>query len=256
MSHDIPENEPINVSDPEIKENTWAHDRERHVRSEYRDGMSIVEGEVIEGEHVGHRWLRIEGGSTIDAERLEHISIGGQEMSVESFSFHHASIVLEQGQGAGKDPRGFNSIKAEAVVSTMPEQYHSEEELQSLSEGEDQRDDQGRVTSRVRHTGDGKVIAEETSYLDDEGVQITTGLHRTGPEQGKIYETRRLMKPETGTTLPLQYQTPRGAVENLRVTSMTMDIRAADAVREQAGETPTPQPRKVWLELQGHWTGQ
>lgn len=260
------ENEPISVGepetktkkfrDPETKELSGKYDKEQTVSSEYRNGMKIIEGKVVEGEHQGHTWLRVEGGPAIEGSELGPMVLGGTSVNVERLTFHHASIVLEQGQGAGKDPKGFNSIKAEAIVTTLPELAHDEDSLRDLSEGEEEHDDKDRITAKVRRTDDGKEIAERTTYLDEEGVQVTTGLHRAGPEQGKIYETLRAMRPEASLAVPAQtYQTPRGNVENLRLVSMTSDVRPSDQVRQAAGETAAAQQRTVWLEFQGDWNG-
>lgn len=265
MSHESLENEPISTSepetrtkqfrDPETNEATDKYDKEQTVRSEYRNGMSITEGKVIEGEHVGHEWLRVEGGPVIEGTELGPMVLGGTSVNVERLKFHHASVVLEQGSGAGKDPKGFNSIKAEAIVTAMPELAHDEESLRDLSEGEEQHDDKDRVTAKVRRTDDGKEIAERTTYFDEEGVQVTTGLHRAGSEQGKIFETRRAMRPEASLAVPAQnFQTPRGNIENLRLVSMTSDVRPADQARQAAGESGEKQ-QTVWLEFQGDWSG-
>jgi hypothetical protein len=258
MSHESLENEPLSTSEPVIRDREAKNkrlNREQTVTKEYRNGMSVVEGEVIEGENVGHKWLRIEGGPTIEGAELGPMVLGRTTVNVERLKFHHASVVLEQGEGAGKDKKGFNSIKAEAIVTAQPELAHDEESLRNLSEGEEQRDDKDRITAKVRHTGDGKVIAEQTSYFDEEGVQVTTGLHREGAEQGKIYETRRAMRPEVGLSIPAQnFQTPNGNIENLRLVSITSDVRPSDQARQAAGESGKKQ-QTVWLEFQGDWTG-
>ena len=254
MPYESSEREPINTSDPEFRDNTWAHDREKLVTSEYRDGMKITEGEVVEGDHVGHRWLRVEGGPVFSGQDLGPVALGDTSISVDQLSFHHASIVLEQGAGTGKDEKGFTSIKAKAVVTSLPEAKHDEAVLRELSDGDEQKDEQGRTIARVRNTGDRKRIVERTSYDDEHGIQITTGLHTAGPEQGKMYETRRALRPETVATAPVpNYETPRGTVSSLRLTSMTTDLRPADAVRAQGDQARTEQV--VWLEFQGDWNG-
>lgn len=265
MSYDALENEPISTSDPkrnikkirdqETGQETDRVDVEESVQSEYRNGMKITEGKVVEGEHLGHAWLRVEGGPTIEGQHIGTLTLAGAAVEVQSLQFHHASIVLEQGQGSGKDPQGFNSIKAKAVVTALPEVFHDEESLQSLSE-ETVRDDQQRIISRVQKHGDGKVVAERTTYDDTEGVQITTGLHREGPDQGKIFENRRTMGQGIGSPAAIPaYETPRGHVENLRVVSMTSDIRAADTAKTTTEEPGQPPQRVVWLEFQGDWNG-
>ena len=157
MSHESLENEAISTSepetqtkqlrDPETKELTDKYDKEQTVRSEYRNGMSITEGKVIEGEHVGHEWLRVEGGPTIEGTELGTMILGGTSVNVEHLKFHHASVVLERGEGAGKDEKGFNSIKAEAIVTALPELAHDEESLRDLTS---RRKDRAGYLSHVR----------------------------------------------------------------------------------------------------------
>lgn len=245
MPPEYPEQERVSREDPvEIRDENG--DVVRIEWAVYPDGLRVGLGEITAGPSQGHRFLRFEGGQPT-LEQLQRLAIGPFELRVSDFSVHHGTVILEQGQNEAKDEAGENFIRATAIVNEQILPYHAEEDLRLLPRRAIQTDEQERILERVWRSGQ-NIIAEKNTYLDDLGVQITTGLHLDGPDRGKLYETRRVMGLQAGTAIPkMTIHTPHGDIGQLRLTAVTRDIRRADT----AEPLSEPDQRRVWIELQG-----
>lgn len=255
--------ERIEVNRREIAIEDRNGDRGRETRVEYADGGFVATGKIESGPNAGKAWVKGKGGVWGDRS-IDAVSTFGLSANVDESSIGDWGYMIQGGQQADQPRPGDTWLKTRSLLDRTPDRVHGDERL--VDRGVDRETDElGRTTYEKKTFGE-KVMVLVTTYDDEAGFSVTTGKHIAGPESGKTWETRSVLKSPDGRDRDPSLQptgaagqTPEGTIDDLVLRGVSRDLDVTNEERslmtaEQQAETRQRLGSTAYLELAGRWT--
>ncbi len=235
MNQESPEH--IKTSERTFEKEDPNGDHVKEAREYFADASWVARGEVTDGPNAGKSWVKGHGGNIEGTIELNGLGIAAPATET---STNDWGYMTSGGKEAGQPKTGDNWFKPVLHHEQEIPVGHAAEELVVKDGVEQETDDQGRITYEQKHFGEKHIVYRRT-YHDEAGYMVETGKHVAGPEQGRVWETRR---PIAGTIASsAELQTSAGSLRDLSIRSLTIDRELSDAEKSLMTQEQQEQSR-------------